>query len=310
VYDTVADYSSQTFDIRAAAVSGSRVAAVGRFKEQAVVGVWDKAAQAPTRTLRVPALDRKTPDGSQRALTAVAFVPGQLLLVARHATGPLAIWSTTSWKLLATVDLGAGSGLAVHGQQALALEDSGKGGRRIVLVDLTTRTTRTANAPGAEHLAWSHDGSRIAVLGQDNTVRYRDADLKETGEPLVLPEATDTPTALALSPDGDHIAIAVGDEVLVHETVTGLRALPTLHSSSSPGITGLSWSPDGEFLAAVTQPVGENDVAGPVSLWRVDSINWRQQICQWTGRTGLSTEEWRTHIGDRHAYIDLCAETK
>lgn len=309
-YRTVADYSSETFDIRAVAVSGSRVAAAGRFEEQAVVVVWDRAGQAPTRTLHVPALDRGTPDGSDQALTAVAFVPGKPLLVARHATGPLAIWSTTTWKLLATVDLGAGSGVDVHGRQALALEQSGEDGRRVALVDLTTHKTRTANAPGAEHVAWSHDGSRIAVLGRDNTVRYRNAGLTEMGEPLVLPAAIDAPTALTLSPDGGHIAIAVGDKVIVHETSTGLRALPTLHSSSSPGITGLSWSPDGEFLAAVTQPIRDDDVAGPVSLWRVDSIDWRSQICQWTGGSGLSTKEWRTHIGDDHAYIDLCAETK
>lgn len=113
-----------------------------------------------------------------------------------------------------------------------------------------------------------------------------------------------------MSPDGGHIAIAAGDEVLVHDTATGLQALPTLHSSRSPQITRLAWSPEGDFLAGVTRPGDDHEVAGPVSLWRVDGIDWQDQICQWTGGADLSTKEWRTHIGERHAYIDLCAETK
>ncbi|MFJ8715711.1 hypothetical protein ACIRD9_21395 [Streptomyces violaceus] len=307
-YGPVAEYSSESFDIRDATVRGKLVAAVGRHDGQSVVGVWSKEGTVP-RTLRAPALDRAV-GSTERALTAVAFVPGKDLLVARHASGPLAIWSTRTWKLVNTIQAGQGSGLAVHGRKALVLEDRAGEDPRIVLADLTTGATRAAAAPGAERIAWSHDGSRIAVLGGDNTVRYRDAALKETGEPLVLPGTTDPPTALALSPDGGHIAIAAGDEVLVHDTATGLQALPTLHSARSPQITRLAWSPDGDFLAGVTRPGDDHEVAGPVNLWRVDGIDWQDQICQWTGGADLSTKEWRTHIGERHAYIDLCAETK
>ncbi|MZF88753.1 WD40 repeat domain-containing protein [Streptomyces sp. SID5643] len=307
-YEPVAEYSSESFDIRDATVRGKLVAAVGRHDGQSVVGVWSKEGTVP-RTLRAPALDRAV-DSTERALTAVAFVPGEDLLVARHASGPLAVWSTRSWKLVNTLQAGQGSGLAVHGRKALVLEDPAGEDARIVLADLTTGATRAAAAPGAERIAWSHDGSHIAVLGGDNTVRYRDAGLKETGEPLVLPATTDPPRALALSPDGGHIAIAAGDEVLVHDTTTGLQALPALHSSGSRQITRLTWSPDGDFLAGATRPSDDDEAAGPVSLWRVDGIDWQDQICRWTGGADLTTEEWRTHIGERHDHIDLCPERK
>lgn len=312
-YTRVAEYAlhNDLLDFRDGAVAGPLVAAVGRRDGRSAVAVWKGKGTEP-RLLSVPAaLDRATSDSGQRFFTAVSFVPEADLLVARHATGPLAIWSTKTWELLATVDLGAGSGLTVRGRQALALEDRGPNGRRIVLVDLPARTTRTADAPGAELLAWSHDGSRIAVLTRDDTVRYRDAELKETGEPIGLPMTAGTPTAMALSPDGGHIAVAADDKVFVLDAATGLQVLPDLGSARHPGIVRLSYSPNGDFLAAVTRPVDDDEeTAGPVSLWRVDGVDWRRQVCQWTGGTGLSSQEWQAQIGDRHPYIDLCAETK
>ncbi|MFF9492603.1 WD40 repeat domain-containing protein [Streptomyces flaveolus] len=311
-YARVAEYPLRdTFEFRDAATAGPLVAAVGRSDGNAAAAVVWRGKGADPKVLPVPGPDRVAAAG-ERLLTAVAFVPEADLLVARHATGPLAIWSTRTWRLVATVPLTAGSGLAVHGTQALALENRGPEGPRIVLVDLTTRTiTRSAAAPGARFLDWSRDGTRIAVLTRDNTVRYRDAALKETGEPLVLPEAAEAPTAMVLSPDGRRIAIAVDDHVLVHETATGLQALPTLSAAAAPGTIRLSWSPDGDFLAGV----GRRDdrdyfAAGAVNVWRVGGIDWRRQICRWTGGPGLSTEEWQSHIGDRHPYVDLCAETK
>ncbi len=47
-----------------------------------------------------------------------------------------------------------------------------------------------------------------------------------------------------------------------------------------------------------------------MSLWRVDAIDWKRQICHWTGNSGLTPGEWRTQIGTRHSYIDLCATRK
>ncbi|MGW1509431.1 hypothetical protein [Streptomyces sp. NPDC002394] len=310
-YAHVAEYPLRdTFEFRDAATAGSLVAAVGRSDDNAAAAVVWRGKGADPKVLPVPGPGRVA--AGERLLTSVAFVPEADLLVARHATGPLMIWSTKTWQLVATIPLTAGSGLAVHGTQALALENRGAEGPRIVLVDLTTRAiTRSAAAPGARFLDWSRDGTRIAVLAQDNTVHYRDTALKETGAPLVLPETAEAPTAMALSPDGRRIAIAVDDQVLVHETATGLQALPTLPAAAVPGTLRLSWSPDGDFLAGV----GRRDdsdyyAAGAANVWRVGGIDWRRQICRWTGGTGLSTGEWRSHIGDRHPYADLCAETK
>ncbi|MFB7455132.1 WD40 repeat domain-containing protein [Streptomyces sp. NPDC056188] len=310
-YAHVAEYPLRdTFEFRDAAMAGPLVAAVGRSDGNAAAAVVWRGKGADPKVLSVPGPDRVAAAG-ERVLTTVAFVPEADLLVARHATGPLTIWSTRTWQPVATVPLTAGYGLAVHGTQALALENRGPEGPRIVLVDLTTgTTTRSAAAPGARFLDWSRDGTRIAVLTRDNTVHYRDTALKETGEPLVLPETAEAPTAMVLSPDGRRLAIAVDDQVLVHETATGLQALPTL-SAARTGAIRLSWSPDGDFLAGV----GRRDdsdyfAAGAATVWRVGGIDWRRQICRWTGGTGLSTEEWRSHIGDRHPYADLCAETK
>ncbi|MER8009626.1 hypothetical protein [Streptomyces sp. NPDC094149] len=309
-YRHVADYGSSIFDIMDAARNGAYVAAVGRYRGQSVVGVWGKNDRAPRLTLHAPGLDRGVTDTGRRMFTATALVPGTDLLVARHATGPLAVWSTRTWKLLKTVPLRAGAGLAVHGRQALALEDGGKDGSLITLTDLATGTTRRARSPGAEQLAWSHDGSRIAVLSADGSVRLLDSELKETGRSFTLSQNTTTPNAMALSPDGSHIAVAVDDKVLVHDTATGQQALPTLRSSDGTAVTHLDWSPNGDFLAAATRGVRSDQVAGPVSLWRVDAIDWRRQICKWVGNSGLTIREWHTQIGTRHPYIDLCATRK
>ncbi|MEV7280873.1 WD40 repeat domain-containing protein [Streptomyces sp. NPDC093111] len=311
-YQHVARYPlPNDFLFRDGAVTGSLVAAVGRTEGKAAAAVWTGQGAEP-RVLFEPALDGAAADSGTRFFTDVAFVPEAELLVARHATGPLVIWSTRTWRPLGTVGLGSGSGLAVHGTRAIALEDRGPGVPRLVQIDLTTRTVvRTATVPGARLLAWSRDGSRGAVLTAGNTVRYRDADLHETGEPLVLPGTAEAPTAMALSDDGGHVAVAVDAKVLVHDTRTGLPALPSLRAGAARDVIGLSWSPDGDFLAGVIRP-DDTDYypAGPAELWRVGGIDWRQQICRWTGGADLSRQEWQAHIGDRHPYVDLCAETK
>ncbi|MFF5532908.1 hypothetical protein ACFY71_10530 [Streptomyces cinerochromogenes] len=309
-YAHVEDYGSGTFDILDAARSRAYAVAAGQYQGQSVVSVWGKHDKTPRRALQAPQLDRGAADPGRRGFTATDFVPGTDLLVARHATGPLALWSTTTFRLVATVDLHAGTGLAVSGTRALALEDGGKDGPRIALTDLATRTTRRVDAPGAAQVAWSRDGSRVAVLGADGFVRFLDADLKETGESLTLPETTTAPKATALSPDGGHLAVAVGDQVLVYDTTTGQQALPTLRSSGGTDITRLDWSPNGDFLAGATRPVTDSEVAGPVNLWQVADIDWKRQICRWTGNAGLTTREWRAQVGGRHAYIDLCAGRK
>ncbi|MEU6932503.1 hypothetical protein AB0A05_25490 [Streptomyces sp. NPDC046374] len=311
-YEHVARYPLRDrFLFRDGAMTRGLVAAVGRSGGKAAAAVWTGQGSEP-RILYEPALDGAAADSGARFLTDVAFVPEAELLVARHATGPLVIWSTRTWQPLGTVGLTAGSGLVVHGTRAIALEDQGPGVPRLVLIDLTTRTVvRTATLPGARLFAWSRDGSRVAVLTGGNTVRYRDADLNETGEPSILPETAEAPTAMALSHDGGRVAVAVDGKVLVHDTRTGLPALPSLRAETARDVIGLSWSPDGDFLAGVVRPDETAYFpAGPAELWRVGGIDWRQQICRWTGGADLSPQEWQAHIGDRHPYVDLCAETK
>ncbi|MFE6187667.1 WD40 repeat domain-containing protein [Streptomyces sp. NPDC056465] len=308
----VTDYRSQGSYVNDVDMSSSYVAASGQYEGRGTVFVWRKDGTW-LRSLRPSGIDEDDLPPAERIITAVRFVPEADLLIARHVTGPVTMWSTRTWKQRETVTLAAGIGLEVHGTRAVALERPGEAGARLVEIDLTEPDpgiVRTSAAPGVYRFDWSHDGSRIALLVRGNTVRYLDSGLRKTDSPLRLPGGTTSATAVALSPDGSRTATGFADQVLVHDTATGLQAMPALPRTGDGDVIKLSWSPDDRTLGAVTRSFRTDNAAGPLNLWRVGGIDWNRSICRWTGGEGLTIEEWDEHIGDRHPYIDLCAEEK
>ncbi|MCX4985932.1 WD40 repeat domain-containing protein [Streptomyces sp. NBC_00572] len=314
-YPTLVTFDSAGQFINDAASSPTYVASAGQFKGAAKIVVWRKDGTL-LRDLEPPGADQGTTSSAHRVAVGVGFVPGEDLLVARHVDGPLYLWSTRTWKPLGAISLGASEGLGftLHESRplALALERAGADDARLVLVDLHTRATKAVAAPRVLRFAWSRDGSRVALLGLDNTVRFLDADLRETGRPLHLTGAVTTPSSIALSPDAGRVAVGYADRVTVRDTATGDLALPELRVSGTDEIIHLRWSPNGEVLAGITRsPRGrEGDrPSGPVELWRVGAIDWGEVLCHWTG-SGLTREEWLDHVGPTEPYVDLCAEKK
>ncbi|WP_141743719.1 hypothetical protein [Streptomyces agglomeratus] len=314
-YPTLEEYKSAGHFINDAASSPVYVTTAGQFEGSAKIAVWRRDGTW-LRDLEPPGADRGTTSSAHRIAVGVGFVPGEDLLVARHVDGPLYLWSTRTWKPVGTVPLGPseGLGLTLHESRplALALERAGADDARLVLVDLVARTTKAVDTPGVHRFAWSRDGSRVALLGRGNTVRFLNADLRETRPPLRLTGALTAPSSIALSPDGGRVAVGYGDRVSVRDAATGDLALPELRVSGTDEILHLRWSPNGDVLAGITRsPRGrEGDrPAGPVELWRVGAIDWGEVLCRWTG-SGLTPEEWLDHVGPTEPYIDLCAEEK
>ncbi|MEV6107107.1 WD40 repeat domain-containing protein [Streptomyces sp. NPDC051940] len=306
------DYPSRAFFVNDVATSPEFVAGAGQFNGRGTIVLW-RPDGTWLRDLRPSGVDETGRPSDERIVIDVEFLPKAHLLIARHVTGPVTVWSTQTWKELDTVPLAEGISLRVHGSRAVVLERPGEDGARVVTIDLTTPRnahTRAVKAPGAYRLDWSYDGSRLALLSEGNVVRYLDAELRDTGSPLRLPEAATVPTTVALSPDARRTAVAFADQVLVYDTATGLQSMPALRRVGAGDIIHLSWSPNDHRLAAVTRSFRTDNAAGPLNLWQVGGIDWRRSICQWTDGKGLTREEWARHIGDRHPYIDLCAEEK
>ncbi|MFD8077325.1 hypothetical protein ACFV3E_32265 [Streptomyces sp. NPDC059718] len=305
-------YSSRTFFVNDVAMSAEYVAGAGQFNGRGTIAVWRRNGTW-LRDLRPSGVDETDRRSAERIVTDVAFVPEAHLLIARHVTGPVTVWSTRTWKELDTVPLAQGIDLRVHGTRAVALERPGEDDARLVAIDLTTprdAITRAVKTPGVYRLDWSQDGSRLALLANGNSVRYLDANLRDTGSPLRVPDAATEASTVALSPDGSRTAVGFADQVLVHDTATGLLSMPALHRSGAGDIIHLYWSPDDRMLVAVTRSFRTDNAAGPLNLWKVGGIDWQRSICRWTGGKGLTRKEWAEHVGDRHPYIDLCAEEK
>ncbi|WP_405745427.1 hypothetical protein [Streptomyces canus] len=305
-------YRSRAFFVNDVAMSAEYVASAGQFSGRGTIAVWRRNGTW-LRDLRPSGVNETGRPSAERIVTDVAFVPEAHLLIARHVTGPVTVWSTRTWKELDTVPLAEGIDLRVHGTRAVTLERPGEDDARLVAIDLTTpqdATTRAVKTPGAYGLDWSQDGSRLALLANGNTIRYLDAKLRDTGPPLRVPDAATEARTVALSPDGSRTAVAFADQVLVHDTATGLLSMPALHRSGAGDIIHLYWSPDDRMLVAVTRSFRTDNAAEPLNLWKVSGIDWQRSICRWTGGKGLTREEWAKHVGDRHAYIDLCAEEK
>ena len=111
--------------------------------------------------------------------------------------------------------------------------------------------------PHTEHTAWirgaafSPDGSWLATAADDYTIRLRDPLTgAQTGEPIVVAGMVRM-SAIAFSPDGQHIAGGSLSDATMRLWSTGTRELVWLYSGDIVGkIYKVVFTPDGKQLIA------------------------------------------------------------
>ncbi|CAI7617063.1 unnamed protein product [Penicillium pancosmium] len=100
-----------------------------------------------------------------------------------------------------------------------------------------------------ESIAWSPDGSRLASVSYDKTVRIWDP---ATGQGISTLEGhSDRVSLIAWSPDGNRLASASSDRtVRIWDPATG-QSISTLEGHSG-SVNSIAWSPDGSRLASAS----------------------------------------------------------
>ncbi|MHB8627052.1 MAG: WD40 repeat domain-containing protein [Aggregatilineales bacterium] len=141
-------------------------------------------------------------------------------------------------------------------------------------------TLHGSNGALLRTLAFSDDNKRLVSIATDNVMRAWDA---ITGTALSTWSGfTSRPLMAALSPDGGLVAVAVGNQVHVYDTITAAEKL-SLSESDLAGQLGMAFSPDGKLLAVG----GSGDL---VYMWRVAD---GQRIARLPGHDGqLSALSW------------------
>ena len=307
------DPDSTLFFANEVAATPEIVVAGGQTRPSgATVLVWTDDSKDTPRHLTLTPPDDDELDWAEKWINSVGITPDARFVVARHLTGRLGIWFTTTWDSVATLDLPAGpvsSHLAVRSDRVLLT--SGRDAKaELVRVVLPAGTVDSrVSAPNVTHLTASADGSTVVTMTKDGVAQLRDADLQPVGEPWRPTASGYQIAAIAVDPAGRRLAVVQGDEVLIYDLSTRLLALPELVATDRT-IVDVTWSQDGQMLAGVSMPPerGPKQVS-PLRLWRIGDLDWGDQVCDWAGG-GFSAQEWTQYVGDDIPYIDICGEDR
>jgi WD40 repeat protein len=234
------------------------------------VRIWDVAAGK---------FDRRFPDEKQEPIGpsfAVAYSPNGKLLAAAGADRLVHVWDTTTRvekfrltghpcsltglafsrdsRRLASATGGLSWEVSPSDKNPLNLKsDPWRGPDDVKVWDMDTGKELLAlKLPQRpQGMALSPDGDVVAVTASDKTVRLYDvATGKET---LVLRGHTQSPRAVAFSPDGKRIVTGGGSDrsVRLWDARTGEEIL-TFSPVADP-VTGVAFSPDGHKIVATSQ---------------------------------------------------------
>ncbi|MDE0330178.1 MAG: hypothetical protein OXI78_13995 [Anaerolineaceae bacterium] len=162
--------------------------------------------------------------------------------------------------------------------------------RSLLLIDVDGRSPQPigGQAGGVWGLAWSHDGTRIATVGE--TLRILDA---HQGDTLLDLEARGM--HLPWSPDDRHIALI---EYSVDPEISMLRlrdaadgtVIASFEGDSGTHFSDVAWAPDGERLAYTSYTVVERE--GDHGLVTGSELHVRDAFGENPPQTLLTTSDW------------------
>jgi WD40 repeat protein len=289
--------------VNSVAADESYVVAGGQDPLQtAVVLVWDAKTGKPLHRL---ALGTGGVDLAEPSIVAkVLLLPKRHEIAAYSAAQELlAVWSTDTWQLQASIPVGPIGDMALSPDESTLvaanlgedeeLEVEPGEETKLLFVDLASdRVEKQVSTTAATAIAFSADGSTLASADKAGTIRFRSANGQgEVRPPIHLGEVAEE---MAWSPDGSTLAVdgSEGGIVLVDpESGAISNPLPVFDlSGASP-----EWSPDGRLLAvpeAEADEDGEGLEPGPIVVWNLGAQNLERRMCQLAG--GPATpDDWR-----------------
>jgi WD40 repeat protein len=292
--------------IDSVAVGGGLVAAGGEDGAgRSALFFWNAATGKPVKELVLSSGDLNPL--SNPVVTDVIPIPGRHLVAAYSVVQQtVSVWSTDSWRLVASVPVIGLSSLALDPDEDELVAVS-RPGREMAIDDGDAHSKLFFIDPEDGHVkhevtvgdvsaaAWSPDGEELALTDADGTLRLRSGNGgEELHPPIYLPSE---PTAVAWRPDG--AALAVGVERLGTVLVDPRDgAVSTLPGNEYVTVRSLDWSRDGRQLAvAVTEENGNGrEVPGPAEIWKIGPAQLQRRMCELAGGP-TSRDTWRRLVG-------------